>query len=259
MAIRRAPRPDRYYVLNHEIIDAGLSAEALGVLVYVLSRPDDWTVYPSQLATQFRCGKDKMTRILKEIRAAGYAYYQKIRDENGSFSTVEWVFSESKSPYPQNPDAGNQDAVETLIDTPEADNQDMGSPETENPEPENPDAGNPHLLNKDNITNKDITPKKEGGDPPNPPKKRKRFIAPSIHEVRDYLLARGSPVDPEAFIDFYESKDWMIGKNKMKDWKAAVRTWEKREVKDEKRYRTDQQRLSDFASNIYDYETATDF
>ena len=254
MAIRRAPRPDRYYVLNHEIIDAGLSAEALGVLVYVLSRPDNWVIYPSQLADQFNCGKDKMTRILKEIRAAGYAQYSKVRNQKGSFSRVDWVFSESKSPEAENPEVGNQDTAETLADTPEAENPDAGNPETGNPE-----TGNPHLLNKDYITNKDITPKKEGGNPPNPPTKRKRFKPPLMIEVRDYQLARGSPVDPEAFIDFYESKDWMIGKNRMKDWKAAFRTWEKREVKDEKRKRTTQERRSDHFSNITDYAKATDF
>jgi predicted phage replisome organizer len=59
--------------------------------------------------------------------------------------------------------------------------------------------------------------------------KSKRFIPPSIDEVQKYCKQRNNNVDPEQFIDFYESKGWMVGKNKMKDWKAAVRTWEKRE------------------------------
>lgn len=56
-----------------------------------------------------------------------------------------------------------------------------------------------------------------------------KFIPPTIEEVRDYCIERGNSIDPEAFIDFYESKGWMVGKNKMKDWKACVRTWEKHE------------------------------
>lgn len=52
------------------------------------------------------------------------------------------------------------------------------------------------------------------------------FNIPSIEEVKTYCLERKNKVDPEAFINFYESKGWMIGKNKMKDWRAAVRTWE---------------------------------
>ena len=57
------------------------------------------------------------------------------------------------------------------------------------------------------------------------------FKKPSIDDIVDYCKERNNNIDAEAFIDFYESKDWKIGKNKMKDWKAAVRTWERRETK----------------------------
>ena len=55
------------------------------------------------------------------------------------------------------------------------------------------------------------------------------FIPPTIEEVTSYCKERNNSVDPQRFIDFYESKGWMIGKNKMKDWKAAVRTWERKD------------------------------
>lgn len=55
---------------------------------------------------------------------------------------------------------------------------------------------------------------------------RPRFIPPSMEEVRDYCESRGNTVDPQAFVDFYESNGWRVGKNPMKDWRAAVRTWE---------------------------------
>ena len=57
----------------------------------------------------------------------------------------------------------------------------------------------------------------------------KRFKPPTIQEVKAYCIERGNTVDPERFVDFYESKGWMVGKNKMKDWKAAVRTWEQKD------------------------------
>lgn len=57
--------------------------------------------------------------------------------------------------------------------------------------------------------------------------KKGRFTPPSVEDVRAYCLERNNNVDPQTFVDFYTSKDWMIGKNKMRDWKAAVRTWEK--------------------------------
>ena len=56
----------------------------------------------------------------------------------------------------------------------------------------------------------------------------KRFTPPLLKEVVDYVSEKGYSVDAEAFIAFYQSKDWFIGKNKMKNWRAAVVTWEKR-------------------------------
>lgn len=55
---------------------------------------------------------------------------------------------------------------------------------------------------------------------------KEKFKKPTLEEVESYCKERNNNVDPERFIDFYESKDWMIGKNKMKDWKACIRTWE---------------------------------
>lgn len=57
-----------------------------------------------------------------------------------------------------------------------------------------------------------------------------RFVIPTIEEIRDYCQERHNSVDPTAFHNFYESKGWLVGKSKMKDWKAAVRTWETRQT-----------------------------
>jgi len=56
--------------------------------------------------------------------------------------------------------------------------------------------------------------------------KSTRFAPPSLEDVGKYCKERKNAVSPESFINFYESKGWMVGKNKMKDWRAAVRTWE---------------------------------
>lgn len=65
---------------------------------------------------------------------------------------------------------------------------------------------------------------------PSPQHKREpaaRFTPPSLDEVRTYCLERGNAVEPQRFINHYESNGWRVGRNPMKDWKAAVRTWEK--------------------------------
>ena len=54
-----------------------------------------------------------------------------------------------------------------------------------------------------------------------------KFIIPSLEEIKEYCLQRKNGVDANTFYNFYESKGWMIGKNKMKNWKAAIHTWEK--------------------------------
>ena len=57
---------------------------------------------------------------------------------------------------------------------------------------------------------------------------RKRFSPPTVDEVREYCQSRSNGIDPEAFVAFYASKGWKVGRTPMKDWKQAVITWEKR-------------------------------
>ena len=59
---------------------------------------------------------------------------------------------------------------------------------------------------------------------------RARFTPPKVEEVEDYVKTRPVKIDSNTFVDFYQGKGWMIGKNKMKDWQAAVRTWEKNQT-----------------------------
>ena len=63
--------------------------------------------------------------------------------------------------------------------------------------------------------------------------KRKKFEKPTIEEIAEYCKERNNGINANAFYDFYESKDWYVGKNRMKDWKACVRTWEQRLPKKE--------------------------
>ena len=56
-----------------------------------------------------------------------------------------------------------------------------------------------------------------------------RFKKPTLEEITAYCTERKNSVDPQAFFDFYESKGWRVGNQPMKDWKACVRTWERRE------------------------------
>ena len=76
------------------------------------------------------------------------------------------------------------------------------------------DTNNKENININNSLYKERTPK---------------FQKPTLEDIRAYCISRSNNVDPEQFFNFYESKGWKIGKSPMTDWRAAVRTWEKRE------------------------------
>ena len=77
------------------------------------------------------------------------------------------------------------------------------------------------------------------------------FVAPTIKEVSDYLLGRpSSTVNARDFWIFYDSKGWKVGKSKMKSWKAAIATWERR---DEKRKQSGKQSAAERNENVSAY------
>jgi hypothetical protein len=55
----------------------------------------------------------------------------------------------------------------------------------------------------------------------------KKFIQPSLEEITVYCRERNNGIDPQSFIDHYSANGWKVGRNPMKDWRAAVRTWER--------------------------------
>tara|TARA_R110000824_G_scaffold295738_6_gene484048 strand:- start:58 stop:663 length:606 start_codon:yes stop_codon:yes gene_type:complete len=85
---------------------------------------------------------------------------------------------------------------------------------------DNPYKNNFTINSNININNNNTTYSNKG-----------RFKKPNKIEIKVYCVERQNNIDAEAFYDFYESKNWMVGKNKMKDWKASVRTWERRDKK----------------------------
>lgn len=74
----------------------------------------------------------------------------------------------------------------------------------------------------------------EGGDAPEACHSATRFVAPTEGEVALFVREGGYEVDAERFVSFYASKGWMVGRNKMKDWRAAVRNWNRREKQTER-------------------------
>ncbi len=66
--------------------------------------------------------------------------------------------------------------------------------------------------------------------PPKPKKERATFVKPTVEEIEDYCAERKNGLSGQAIYDHYEANGWMVGRVKMKDWKAAVRTWERKKA-----------------------------
>lgn len=66
------------------------------------------------------------------------------------------------------------------------------------------------------------------------PSPSKRFVKPTLEQIKEYCLTRKNNIDAQHFMDFYESKGWKVGNQPMKDWKACVRTWEQRNKQENK-------------------------
>ena len=74
---------------------------------------------------------------------------------------------------------------------------------------------------------KEIESESDESDVPQAESRTKRFTPPTVEEVKAYCAERKNSVDAQRFVDYYTSNGWLVGKNKMKDWRAAVRTWER--------------------------------
>jgi len=144
-------------------------------------------------------------------------------------------FERHQNPHPNEKKKGSDcpaysDRLRQLIDfTTLTINHDKSRQETEQQHTDPADSLllNPSYCLPESSCSADAEGIDERCDPPQTEKpKRKAFKPPSVAEVSEYCASRSNGVDPERFVDFYQAKGWMVGKSKMLDWKASVRTWE---------------------------------
>ena len=189
MSVIRVEKTKYFTVMsNYHFRDKRLSLKAKGLLSEMLSLPDDWDYTVAGLIAINKDGKAAIQGMLKELEQFGYLTRTRIQDEKGQFDYLYCIYESPQTEKPQ------------------TENPFTEKPCTENPPQYNTKTSNTDLLNT----------------------KNKRFIPPSEDEVRAYCEERKNGIDAARFVNFYTAKDWMIGKNKMKDWRAAVRTWEQK-------------------------------
>lgn len=202
-----------------------LSPESKCIYAYLTSFTDENSqCFPSRklMLNELGMSENRFSKYMKELTDAGIVEIKKTRDGNIFGHNIYTIHHEItvkecnieltegvKSRHSQNESVGS-------------DNENIQSRHSQNGSAEMWSAENLSTnktsFNKTSFNNTSIENKS----------KSKRFTPPTLEEVQAYCKECGYGIDSEQFIDFYSSKDWMIGKNKMKDWKSAVRTWERR-------------------------------
>lgn len=125
MSIRRQKRTKNFTVIPNEIFAVSLSMPALGLLTYLLSKPDDWQVSLTQLRREFRCGKDYLSERIRELEDRRYLRKHQVRLESGAWGEADYLVVDS--PLPENPHPAENPQLPLA-----------GLPATAQPSPANP-------------------------------------------------------------------------------------------------------------------------
>ena len=200
MATLRKEKKNSFTVIDNDVFkNHSLSLKAKGLLCQMLSLPDGWEYSVQGLATLTSDGQSAITSGLKELEAAGY-FRREQKYKDGKFDGYEYIISE----------------------TPFCD-----FPKTENPITENTLTENTLTENRQQLNTNELITKKSNTK--GLVTKARNVIPPTEEMVQSYVLENGYNVNVQSFMDYYESKGWVVGKAKMKDWQAAVRNWSRNE------------------------------
>jgi hypothetical protein len=201
MAIIRVNKNKDFVVMsNYHFKEKEMSLKAKGLLSEMLSLPDDWDYSIAGLVAINKESKNTIVSILEELKQYGYLKITKLLPNETKSGRIEYIYDiYEKKQEPKKQGLEKQELEKQSLEF---------SPQ--------------YNINNKILNNKYIDNKKEKSI------KRKSFIKPTIEEIQQYCLERNNGINAEAFYDFYESKNWYVGKNKMSDWKACVRTWESR-------------------------------
>lgn len=210
MIMRSNHAADFFSIQNATARDERLSLTARGLLVFLLSMSDDWQFSVNGLAKQLGIGRNKIISLVKELQAAGYISIEKETSQGGKFSGAAWTIRETpENRSPENQTTENRTADKTAV------------PKTVVPLTGVRKTG---LLRNTNIKKDQYieVPKSSTTT-----RTREKFTPPTLEQVKAYCQERNNNVDPQRWLDHYTSNGWKVGRNPMKDWKAAVRTWER--------------------------------
>ena len=198
---------------NAVLLNVNLSWEARGFFAYLLSLPDDWNFNVKGLAKQTGATEHTIKRLLRELQAEGYIKLTRHTDARGKVTRWSWDIYE----------AGKTPKTVQMLKSPQVETATSG----ESHKVGEPDGGLTTCGKSDYIqstnNNKVLIEQSTKEN-----KGQKRFVPPTVSEVKAYCQERNNGINPEEFIDYYASQGWKKANGRpVVDWKACVRTWEK--------------------------------
>lgn len=221
MCILRNSTRNKYTVISAQILqDKRLSLKDLGLLIKLLSLPDNWDFSEKGLMKILE--KDGSTSIrtgLKHLEEYGYLTRETVRDEKGRITDVEWTVYETP--------------LEKELE-PELENQNSATRNSETTPQYNIKESN---LNEFNTKERVKTP-------------------PKIKQVKDYIQQNKLNIDPDTFYEYYSCNGWKLGQNEVQDWQALVRLWARRselELRNRKTYKQTN-KFQNFEGRTWDFD-----
>jgi hypothetical protein len=184
----------RYTPISNEILQSSeLTPEEKSILVHLLSLPEDWVVYKGIIWRNMNMGRDRFNKNWKGLVDKGYIVSIRVIDTETNL-IKGWNHIVYEEPVLSEFTELPNDQDSDLLNFSHSENQSVYK----------------EIKEQKNKLTKDI------------------FIIPTIEELQNEF----PQLDSQRFHDFYSSKGWMVGKNKMKDWKAAARNWLSNNKKD---------------------------
>lgn len=252
MAIFKVNKSKDYTVMsNYHFREKDMSLKAKGLLSMMLSLPDDWVYSIKGLITLNKDNETSIKSALHELREFGYLEIEKVFPDKTDSGRIEYVYNIYEFPKNKKQEGGflpleilrleNQGLYNTNNKTNIFDNifvesnekdlvikynwEDVVVCECLTAKGEKCIRRSSYNIGGKNCCNQHS--KKILGEYFKQKEISDKFIKPTLEDIEDYCKERNNNVDAEKFYDYYMSNGWRVGKNPMKDWKAAVRTWER--------------------------------
>lgn len=215
MVVRVNKTKDYTVMSNYHLSDTNLTLKAKGLLSVVLSLPNDWEYSIAGLTSISKEKEGAINSALKELKENGYLIISKKMPNETESGRIEYEWDFYEVPQNKKQAEEKQDPEKQGLEFQGLEFQGLENSGQLNTNTSNTNIPSTNILNTKGLYIEDKPQKK-------------KFIPPTVDEVAAYCQERNNGIDAEEFVDWYQSRNWMSGKTKLSDWKACVRTWEKK-------------------------------